>query len=78
MCIFLKGQSKYTRDEPWLLWLSGLSAGLPTEGSPVQFPVRAHVWVVGQIPSKGHVGDHHTLMFLSLSFSLPSFLSKNK
>ena len=24
----------------WLVWLSGLSTGLGTRGSPVQFPVR--------------------------------------
>ena len=27
---------------PWLVLLSGLSAGLHTERSPVRFPVRAH------------------------------------
>ena len=27
---------------PWLVWLSGLSADLWTEGSQVRFPVRAH------------------------------------
>ena len=32
----------------------------------------------GQDPSTGHMRGNHTLMFLSLSFSLPSFLSKNK
>ena len=42
------------------------------------FPVRAHAWVAGQDPSGGHVRGNHTLMFLSLSFSLPSPLSKNK
>ena len=31
--------------------LSGLSAGLLTERSPVRFPVRAHAWVVGLVPS---------------------------
>ena len=36
----------------WLVWLSGLSAGLRTERSRVQFPVRAHAWVVGQVPSQ--------------------------
>ena len=63
---------------PWLVWLSGLSAGLRTKRSPVRFPVRAHAWVVGQVPSRGHTRGNHTLMFLSLSFSLPSPLSKNK
>ena len=30
-----------------------LSAGLRIKGSPVQFPVRAHAWVEGQVPSGG-------------------------
>ena len=38
---------------PWLVWLSGLSAGLQTKGLLVRFPVRAHAWVVGQVPSMG-------------------------
>ena len=62
----------------WLVWLSGLSAGMHTKGSWVQFPVRAHAWVAGQVPSMGHARGNHTLMFLSLSFSLPSPASKNK
>ena len=40
--------------KPWLVWLSGLSAGLQTKGSPVRFPVRAHAWDAGQVPSWGH------------------------
>ena len=63
---------------PWLVWLSGLSAGLRTKRSLLRFPVRAHAWVVSWVPSRGHLRDNHRLMFLSLSFSLPSFLSKNK
>ena len=39
---------------------------------------RAQAWVVGQVPSGWCVRGNHTLMFLSLSFSLPSPLSKNK
>ena len=62
---------------PWLVWLSGLSAGQQTKGSLVRVPVRAHAWVVGQVPSRGRARGNHTLMFLSLSFSLPP-LSKNK
>ena len=50
----------------------------PANQSLVQFPVRTHAWVVGQVPSWGHARGNHTLMFLSLSFSLPSPLSKNK
>ena len=38
---------------PWLVWLNGLSTGLQTKGSLVQFPVRAHSWVAGQVPSGG-------------------------
>ena len=37
----------------WLVWLSGLSAGLRTKGSPVGFPVRAHAWLMGQVPWQG-------------------------
>ena len=55
---------------PWLVWLSELSAGLQTKGSPIQFPVRAHAWVEGQVPSRGCLRGNHTVMFLSLSFSL--------
>ena len=63
---------------PWLVWLSGLSAGLQTKGSPGRFPVRAHAWVTGQVPSRRRMRGSHTMMFLSLSFSLSSPLSKNK
>ena len=51
---------------------------LQTKGLLIWFPVRAYTCVVGQVPSGGHVRGNHTLMFLSLSFSLPSPLSKNK
>ena len=61
---------------PWLAWLSGLSVGLWTKWWPVQFPVRAHAWFAGQVPSRGSARGNHKLMFLSLSFSLPSPLSK--
>ena len=54
-------------EEPWLVWLSGLSTGLRTKGLLVRFPVRAHAWVVGQVPSRGPVRGNHTLLFLSLS-----------
>ena len=39
--------------QPWLVWLSGLSASLRTKGSLVQFPVRAYAWVAGQVPVGG-------------------------
>ena len=53
--------------EPWLMWLSGLNAGLRTKGLLVRFPVRAHAWVAGQVPSRRYMKGNHTLMFLSLS-----------
>ena len=63
---------------PWLLWLSTLSASLWTKGFQVRFPVRAHAWVVGQVPGRGardSVRGNHTLMFLSFLLPLLS-LSK--
>ena len=59
-------------NEPWLVWLSGLSTGKPKGHSFNS--VRAHAWVVGQVPSRGRRRGNHTLMFLSLL----SPLSKNK
>ena len=59
---------------PWLVWLGGLSAILWTKGSLVRFLVRAHTWVMGQVPSAGHTRGNHALMFLSLF--LPPFLEK--
>ena len=62
---------------PWLVWLSGLTASLRTKGLLVQFPVRAHAWVVGQVSSKGaRETQPHT--DVSLPLFLPSLLSKNK
>ena len=49
-----------------------------SQRSPVQFPLRAHAWVAGQVPTQGHMRGTLTLMFLSLSFSLPSPLPENK
>ena len=63
---------------PWPVWLSGLNAGLRSKGLMVQFSVRAHAWVAGQLPSMRRERGHHTLMFLSLSFFPTSPLSKNK
>ena len=59
---------------PWLVGLSGWSAGLRTKALLVRFPVRAHAWVVGQVPRRSLVRGNHTWMFLSLSFFLPSSL----
>ena len=38
--------------------------------------LRAHAWIAGQVPSGDHVRGNHTLMFLSLSPSLPLSLKK--
>ena len=59
------------------MWLSGLSTGLRTERLPVQFPVRAHDWVAGQVPRWGRA----TVRCFSFSLFLPPFPSlktKNK
>ena len=62
-----------------LAWFqsNGLSAGLQTKGLPVEFPVRAHAQVAGQVPSK-RCKRGNNMMFFSLPFSLPSPLSNNK
>ena len=63
---------------PWPVWHIGLSDSLQTKELPVRFPVRAHAWVAGQVPSWGYVSGNHTLMFLSLSLYLPLSLKINK
>ena len=64
---------------PWLVWLSELSAGLRTKGSPVQLPVRAHAWVAGQVPSRGaQEATTHWCFTPLLSPSLPLSLEMNK
>ena len=64
----------------WLMWLNGLSPGLRTKGLLFRFPVRAHAWVAGQVPSRGRVKGNHTLMFLlpfpSLKIKLKKKLPK--
>ena len=55
-----------------------IECGLGTKRSLVRFPVRAHAWVAGQVPSREHVRGNHTLIFFSLSFSLPLSLKINK
>ena len=54
-------------DEPWQVWLSGLSTGLQTERSLVQFPVRALAWVVGQAPSWGRARGNPLMFLLHIS-----------
>ena len=76
--LYLVYTIKKGRDMLWLVWLSGLRASLWTKGSLVRFLVRAHAWVVCQVPRSGRMRGNHTLMLLTLSFSFPSPLAKNK
>ena len=54
-------------------WIEHWSAIQRVTGS---IPSQAHAWVAGRVPGRGHARGDHTLMFLSLSFSLPSPLQK--
>ena len=82
----LNKRTKYLKPlfMPWLVWLSGLSASLQTEkGCWFNFLSRAHAWVwarspVGGLQEAASECFFHTLIFLSLSLSLPFPLSKNK
>ena len=75
-CIYY---SKIKLTKPWLVWLSRLSTSLPTKGLLVRFPVRAHAWVTGQVPSEGCARGNHTLTFLFFSSpSFPLYLKINK
>ena len=60
--------------EPWLVWLSELSAGLQTERSPVQFPVPAHAWVTGLVPVWRHAKGNQSMYLSYINVSLPLFL----
>ena len=57
---------------------SGLSAALWTKGLLVRFPIKAHHRGVCQVPSRAHARGNHTLMFPSLSPSLPLSLKINQ
>ena len=41
---------------------------LGTRQSPVQFTVRAHAWVAGQVPRMGCTKGNHALIFPLLLF----------
>ena len=62
---------------PWLVWLSGLSAGLRIKGSPVQFPVWGACLGCSRVPSVGHARGNHILMFPFLP-PFPSLRKKKK
>ena len=60
--------------KPWLVWLSGLSAGLQNRRSLVQFQVRAHTWVAGLVPSWGRARGNQLIHLSHIDVSLPLFL----
>ena len=71
--------SKYQLLQPWMVWLSGLSTALTTKGLLVRFPVRAHAWIVGQVPQQGAWERQlHSDVFLPLFLPLYPYLCKNK
>ena len=69
----------------WLVWLRGLGIFPQTEKSLVQFLVRARAWVAGLVLSRGawerqliSISLFLPHIHVSLSFTLPSPLSKNE
>ena len=54
----------------YVLWL-GLGVVLQTQRSPVWFPVRAHAWVVGQIPTWGQARGNWSMLLCHIYVSLP-------
>ena len=59
---------------PWLVWLCGLGVGLETKRLPVQFPVRAYAWVVGQAPGWRHARGNQSMFLWYIDVSLSLFL----
>ena len=83
-CVFMKSAylelnssfPKYALPAQAAQWIERRSAN---QRVAVWFPIRAHAWVAGQVPSRGRARGSHTLMFLfSLPFSLLFPPSKNK
>ena len=54
-----------------------IERGLQTKGLPVRFPIRAHAWVAGQVPSGGP-HERQPNIDISLSPSFPLSLKINK
>ena len=72
-----------TRVSPWLVWLSGLSQWIEPKGYQFnsQLGYMPGLWarpLVGGVQETTDPRVSRTLMFLSLSFSLPSPLCKSK
>ena len=60
------------------MWLSGLGVTLQTYTSLVRFPVRAHVWVSGQVPQQEACEEQSTHVSLPLFLTLPVSLKISK
>ena len=60
---------------PWLVWLSGLSTSLRTGRSQVWFPVRAHAWVLGQVPNLGRARGNQLIYLSCVHWCFSAFLS---
>ena len=56
----------------------GWASSYRLKGCQFNSESRAHAWVAGQVPSRGRARGNHTLMFPSLSLSLPLSLKINK
>ena len=56
------------------MWRSGLGVVPQIEESPVHFQVRAHAWVVGQVPGWGCVRGNRLMFLLHTDVSPPLFL----
>ena len=78
--------NKFSKQKTWMALtgvIQGLGIHLHTWKVTCSIPGNRHVWVVGQVLGGGvqettNCCFCHTLMFLSLSFSFPSPLFKNK
>ena len=68
---------KKQRVQPWLVWLSGLNAGLQTKGLLVQFPVQGTRLDCGPGPQQG-ARERQPHIDVSVPPSFLSPLSKNK
>ena len=59
---------------PWLVWISGLGITPQAERLPGQFPVRAHTWAAGQVPSWGCARGSRSKFLLHINVFFPSLL----
>ena len=62
---------KFHTLSPWLVWLSGLGAGLQTK----RLSVWAQTWVAGQLRSWVRARGNQSMFLSYVNFSLPLSLS---